>query len=172
MTARDRAKWEARYAGGGHAESEPLPLLAEALAFAPRPGRALDVACGRGRHAIALARAGYAVDAIDISAAALASARERAAGLDVRWREADLDGVAVERGAYAVICCIDFTDDPLLPRLVDALGVRGLLVYSARPSALCSFGPREGDLDRWFASLETLLRREGEERVEYAGRRR
>lgn len=170
MTEADRAKWEARYAGGGHAEAEPEPLLAQALAFTPPIGRALDVACGRGRHAIALARAGYAVDAIDISAAALASARERAAALDVRWREADLDSVEIERGAYAVICCIDFTDDLLMPRLVDGLGVRGLLVYAARPKALGSFGPREGDLDRWFGSLETLIRREGKERVEYAGR--
>ncbi len=152
MTRADRAKWEARYAAGSHPEAEPIALLAEALAFAPR--------------------AGYAVDAVDISAAALASARERAGPLDVRWIEADLDSVAIERGAYAVICCIDFTDERLMPRLVDGLGARGLLVYAARPRALCSFGPREGDLDKWFASLETRIRREGEERVAYAGQRR
>jgi SAM-dependent methyltransferase len=46
------------------------------------PGRALDLGCGPGRNAIWLARAGFTVDAIDLSPAAIAWATERAGEAD------------------------------------------------------------------------------------------
>jgi len=168
----DRRRWEERYGAGAHDETEPVALLEEALSFAPPAGRALDVACGRGRHAIALAKRGYEVDALDISPAALASARERAHDLPIRWREDDVDRAAIERGIYAVVICVDFTDARLVPRLLQALAAGGLLVFRARPRALCRFGPTPGETGRWFAELETLVHREESERVEYVGRRR
>lgn len=54
-----------------------------------RPGRALDVGCGPGRNAIFLARHGFQVDAVDISATAVAWAAERAEGLGIRFRHGD-----------------------------------------------------------------------------------
>jgi 2-polyprenyl-3-methyl-5-hydroxy-6-metoxy-1,4-benzoquinol methylase len=42
------------------------------------PGRVLDLGCGPGRNAVWLAKAGFSVDAIDLSPEALAWARERA----------------------------------------------------------------------------------------------
>ncbi|MET9227480.1 class I SAM-dependent methyltransferase [Lentzea sp. NPDC003310] len=65
-----------------------------------KPGRALDVGCGPGRNAVFLARNGFRVDAVDISATAIAWAGERAAGLDVRLRHGD--AFATE-GAYDLI---------------------------------------------------------------------
>lgn len=63
------------------------------------PGRALDLGCGPGRNALRLAEAGFAVDAVDLSATAIAWAGERAreAGAAVRFRcgdafALDLDG--------------------------------------------------------------------------------
>ncbi|WP_330270540.1 class I SAM-dependent methyltransferase [Lentzea sp. NBC_00516] len=53
------------------------------------PGRALDVGCGPGRNALFLARNGFQVDAVDISATAIRWADERAEGLDVRFRHGD-----------------------------------------------------------------------------------
>ncbi|MEU3650860.1 class I SAM-dependent methyltransferase [Lentzea sp. NPDC034063] len=53
------------------------------------PGRALDVGCGPGRNALFLARNGFQVDAVDISATAIRWATERAEGLDVRFRHGD-----------------------------------------------------------------------------------
>jgi SAM-dependent methyltransferase len=166
MAESDRVRWEARYREGAHAETVPDPLLAEALRFAPAGGRALDAACGRGRHAIALAKRGYEVDAIDISPTGLASARERARGLPVRWIEADLDSWEPPAAAYAVVVCVDFTDERLVPRLLAALAPGGILVYVARPRALCRHGPAPGDVARWFSSLRTLHSRETSERVE------
>jgi SAM-dependent methyltransferase len=54
-------------------------------------GRALDLGCGPGRNTLHLARHGFAVDAVDLSATALAWAGERAeqAGADVTFHRAD-----------------------------------------------------------------------------------
>jgi SAM-dependent methyltransferase len=166
----DRARWEERYRAGSHPETEPDPILGIALRFAPPAGRALDVACGRGRHAIALARRGYRVDAVDLSPTALASARERARGLDIRWIEADLDTWEPERRAYALVLCVDFTDERLFARLLGALAPGGVLAYAARPRARCSYGPKPGDVARWFSPLRTLHSLGTADRVEFVGR--
>ncbi len=46
--------------------------------------RILDVGCGTGRHAVELAKRGYAVTGIDLSASQLGTAREKAATEGVR----------------------------------------------------------------------------------------
>lgn len=59
----------------------------------PRPGaRILDLACGQGRHAVLLARLGYRVAGLDLSAALLGHAQEaaRKAAAEVRWVQADM----------------------------------------------------------------------------------
>ncbi|MFD5830879.1 class I SAM-dependent methyltransferase [Lentzea sp. NPDC060358] len=50
--------------------------------------RVLDAPCGSGRHSIELARRGYAVTGLDISAEAIAFARSSAPSLD--WRLGDV----------------------------------------------------------------------------------
>lgn len=68
-----------------------------------RPGdRVLDVATGAGGMAIAAARAGAFVTGLDITPALLAQARDRAlaAGLDVRWVEADMTAMPEPAAAY------------------------------------------------------------------------
>jgi len=56
-----------------------------------RAKRILDVGCGTGRHAIELARRGYRVTGIDLSAAQLARARDKAreAGVEVEFLQRD-----------------------------------------------------------------------------------
>ncbi len=56
-----------------------------------RAKRILDIGCGTGRHALELARRGYAVTGVDLSEAQLARAREKAAaaGVAVDFRPAD-----------------------------------------------------------------------------------
>jgi len=172
MTAEDRARWEGKYDAGVHPESEPDPVLLRALAFAPPRGRALDVACGRGRHAIALARRGYEVDAVDVSPTGLAFARERAKHLRIRWIEADLDAWKPPEGVYAVVVCVDFSDERLVPRLLRALAPGGVLAYAGRHRGQRAHGPLPGEAARWFRSLTTLRSRDDASRVEFVGRRR
>ena len=57
-----------------------------------RPRRVLELGCGPGRNAVFLASRGCEVDAVDLSPAAIAWARERAAeaGADVRFHCGDV----------------------------------------------------------------------------------
>lgn len=59
----------------------PQPALMELLRDFPPADPILDVGCGSGDHAIAIAREGHAVLGIDIVAAAIDQAREKAAAL-------------------------------------------------------------------------------------------
>jgi SAM-dependent methyltransferase len=54
----------------------PAPLLVSAVAGIPA-GRALDLACGTGRHAIYLAQHGWTVTAVDSAREAIGQLRER-----------------------------------------------------------------------------------------------
>ena len=51
--------------------------------------RVLDVGCGVGRHSIELARRGFSVVGVDVSAGMLAEARRASEGMAVEWVEAD-----------------------------------------------------------------------------------
>ena len=72
------------------------------------PGRALDLACGEGRHAIALAELGWRVTAVDFSEVAIARARKRAAtaGLEVDFECIDLLGFGPDPGASQLVLVI------------------------------------------------------------------
>jgi 2-polyprenyl-3-methyl-5-hydroxy-6-metoxy-1,4-benzoquinol methylase len=71
---------------------EPPALLERAVAARTERGRALDLGCGTGVHAVWLAQQGFDVVAIDFVAAAIAAARERAegAGVEVELHEGDV----------------------------------------------------------------------------------
>ena len=88
----ERDDWDRKYA-----EKEQLWALTPNRTFAGeaedlQPRRALDLACGEGRHAVWLAKRGWRVTAIDFSEVAIARARARAAheGVEVDFRTVDL----------------------------------------------------------------------------------
>ncbi len=68
------------------------PGLLRAVAERRSPGRALDLGCGAGVHAVYLAQLGYCVAGVDFVPAALELARERArvAGVKLELHEADV----------------------------------------------------------------------------------
>jgi SAM-dependent methyltransferase len=67
-------------------------------------GLLLDVACGTGRHTIALSTAGFDVVGLDISANLLRIAKTRGAKLLVR---ADMRFLPFKRNAFTAVVCMD-----------------------------------------------------------------
>jgi SAM-dependent methyltransferase len=70
-----------------------------------RPGsRVLDVPCGSGRHSLALAGRGCRVTGIDVSAEAVAFARNAARGIDVDLLVGDMAAVPTHLRVELAIC--------------------------------------------------------------------
>ncbi|MCA8967727.1 MAG: class I SAM-dependent methyltransferase [Planctomycetes bacterium] len=146
MSDADRDKWQGMYESGRYEpRTQASPLLEEWLPRLPR-GRALDIACGVGRHALRLAEAGYAVDAIDIAPAALAIGRATAAGrgLAIDWQAADIDAFDPPPGRYDVVVCARYVNRLLMPRLPTALTPGGWLLFEHHlRTSLEVNGPRD-----------------------------
>jgi tellurite methyltransferase len=122
-----RAEWDERHRGKPAGEAEPF--LAAMIARMPR-GVALDIAAGRGRNAIALARAGMTVIAVDFSAEAmrLLAATARAADLAIWPVVANLDSFHLKDESFDAIVNINYLDRALFPNFARALRPGGILI--------------------------------------------
>ncbi len=85
-------------------------------------GSVLDVGCGTGRHSIELARRGYSVTGLDLSAEMLAKAAAAAktAAVDVEWIRSDATSFSLPNKYDAAICLCEGSfgllsqmDDPI-----------------------------------------------------------
>jgi SAM-dependent methyltransferase len=99
------------------------------------PGRALDVAMGRGRNALHLAKIGWDVTGFDISAEGLAVARAaaRCAGVKLRtvlqgWEDFDF-GTGKWDLIVMIYAWVPINDFSLMKRIVAGMCPSGLLVF-------------------------------------------
>ena len=83
--------WDARYAADPALWGEQPNQFVRARVADADPGRAVDLGCGNGRNAVWLARRGWHVEAVDISAVGIEQARQRSerAGVHVAWEVGD-----------------------------------------------------------------------------------
>lgn len=72
----------------------------------PQGSSILDIGCGVGRHSIELAKRGYQMTGVDISAGMLFQARKNAevAGVNVRWIQSDATQFKPSKTFDAAIC--------------------------------------------------------------------
>lgn len=174
------ADWDERYRRGEHATVEPSRLLVRAVEmFASQVEggrlagrRALDLACGAGRHAVFLAAQGMCVTAVDASRVGveltLARARERNLSLDARVADLERGEFVIEESAYDLVCDFYYLQRDLFPRMRAGLKAGGLLVaaihmFDESPQAKPmnpDFLLRPGELREAFGGLEILHYRE------------
>lgn len=101
--------WDDRYRSAGQLWSgQPNPVFAAQAADLP-PGEALEAGCGEGADAIWLARRGWTVTAVDVSAVALERGANAAAaaGADIAgritWQREDLRSWGPEPDTYDLV---------------------------------------------------------------------
>jgi SAM-dependent methyltransferase len=152
----------------------PASWLLEHAHLLPREGRALDVACGRGRHARWLAERGLTTLAVDRNADSVQDVNDvaRASGLPLRADVLDLEagGHPLPRSTFDVIVVIHYLHRPLFGALIDALAPGGVLVYETFTVAQAARGKptnpdfllRPGELIELVRPLEILASREGD----------
>jgi len=158
----------------GHHGLAPATWLTLHRALLPASGRALDVACGRGRNAIWLAQQGFETTAVDRDAGAVSALadRARAEGLRLSATVMDLEAGEVTLGdaGYHVIVVVHYLHRPLFPALRAALRPGGVFVYETFTRAQAARGRptnpafllEPGELRRLVAGLEILDEREGD----------
>ena len=165
-----RDKWNARHLESRGLELDPTSawlrrhesLLREAV----RPDtRALDVACGRGRHSLYLAKLGFIVDAWDISEVAVAELSETAErhNLAIRAKAVDLTLERPPADRYDAVVVTRYLDRELFPALEQSLKPGGLLLYEtfvADPNRESSMNPdfllEPGELPTLVPNLDVL----------------
>jgi SAM-dependent methyltransferase len=123
--------WDERYRRGEHTDDEPHRLVVE-FASDLEPGRALDLACGIGRHAIWLAERGWRVTAVDNSRVAFEILRRRAdeRGLSIDFRIADLEQreFIIEPEAYDLILNCLYLQRDLFPAIKAGAQIGGIVI--------------------------------------------
>jgi dihydroneopterin aldolase len=160
------------------ADAGPSRFVAQQLHRLAK-GRALDVACGSGRHTLYLASHGFDVEAIDRDAEQLAkltaAAKQRHLS-QVTVKQVDLERTTDERpefppNAYDTIVVCFYLHRPLFPWLIDALKPNGVLVYETftienyvrhRHPRRWEFCLAQNELLRLTSSLRVLSYDEGE----------
>ena len=97
------------------------------------PGHALDIACGRGRHTLYLAREGFRVEAWDRDAAALEAVQTTAKTLGlstITTRLVDLEQEpTIPPASFELVTVFFYLQRDLFPQIMRALKPDGLLVY-------------------------------------------
>lgn len=173
MGESDRQRWDERYAAKAPPSLDsvgPPGVFAGHAREFPTAGTALDLACGQGTGSVWLALRGLHVLGLDISAVAVAHARElarRAAVADrCRFDVVDLDnGLPAGAPADVILCC-KFRDRRLDRAIIERLAPGGLLAIAALSEVGASAGPfraAPGELTAAFAELTPIAA--GEERA-------
>lgn len=168
----DRVRWDERYASGQGPQSfAPHTWLVD-QAWRLRPGRALDIACGVGRDSLWLARHGFQVHAVDLSAVALNKARAKARemGVDARVQfiQADLTRFHFPRAHYDVIIGFYYWEPAIRSALREAVRPGGYLIYETfniwwkhtRPEIDEMYLLRPGELLAWLKDWQVVAYRE------------
>jgi rhodanese-related sulfurtransferase len=159
--------------GPGKVEGPAGWLVDNADLLRPRM-RMLDVAAGRGRHALVGAAAGFSVVAVDRDAALLARLADQAAAmrLPLTTQALDLEAgpVSLGDGAYDLIVVVHYLHRPLMPAIVAALAPGGVLLYETFTRAQAARGRptnpayllEPGELPRLVAPLAVVRSREAD----------
>jgi 2-polyprenyl-3-methyl-5-hydroxy-6-metoxy-1,4-benzoquinol methylase len=154
--------------------SAPSSWLTENARLLPRVGDALDVACGRGRHAFWLAERGLRTYAVDRDPEVVREVSEEASrrALPISASVLDLETGAVRLtpSEYDVIVVVHYLHRPLFPTLIQALRPGGVLVYETFTREQAARGhPKNpafllepGELVTLVRPLEILASRDGD----------
>jgi SAM-dependent methyltransferase len=140
----------------------PVPLLC-AIASTIPPGRALDLACGRGRNAIWLAQQGWPVTAVDVAPTAIAPLNtHRITAIAANLEAGEYQ---IEESAWDLIVISYYLQRDLFESAKAGLKPGGTIiaiVLTAEPGE--NPGPyqlRPGELVEYFKDFEILQQYEG-----------
>jgi SAM-dependent methyltransferase len=162
--------WDDRYRTAGRLWSgQPNPQLVAQTADLT-PGAALEAGCGEGADAIWLARQGWTVTAVDVSAVALERAADNAAAAGdeiarrITWQREDLLSWVPEPERFDLVSAQfmyapEGELEPMHRRLAAAVRPGGtLLVVGHHPDDLHANVGRTGSADQFWSAQDIAAR--------------
>jgi len=155
-----------------HKSTQPAGFLVANRSLLPPAGRVLDLAMGAGRNSVYLAKAGFDVEGIDVSAEAIekALALADAEGVRISTLVADLEnGYVLSPSTYDLIVCFYYLHRPLIVEIREALRPGGVVVFETYNTDQAEWGrPKNPDhllkhneLLNMFCDYRILRYREG-----------
>ena len=177
MSDEDRRRWDERHAEAGIAEVDAGAFAPIEHLF-PVEGRALEVACGRGKTAVWLAGRGMCVLGVDVSPVAVDLAGQLALRNGVadrcQFELWDLDeGLPLGQPVDLVLCHM-FREPSLDRALLERTAPGGLLAVASLSEVggeSGRFRARPGELRDAFGELELIADDEGDGLAWLLGRR-
>ena len=148
---RPPADWDAAYAGDAPPPwdiGRPQPVFAALAAEGRLSGDLLDVGCGTGEHTLLAASSGANALGVDLAAAAIERARQKAAsrGLSARFEAGDVLSMPLPPAGFDVVIdsgCFHSFDDTDRARYVDVL--RGVTRAGGAVYLACFSDRQPGD---------------------------
>ncbi len=126
MSKQDKDKWNKKFQNKPQLliPREPSKILSN---FVTRVNskKALDLACGSGRHSIFMASMGYNVDAVDISSIAIDSLKKQKDNYNINCIESDLDRYNLKENYYDFIIMTNYINRELISKSLVSLRVDG-----------------------------------------------
>jgi len=152
--------WDEHYLNPADLDFTPGPLLGQVVETVA-PGRALDLACGHGRNSLYLASLGWQVTAVDRSEPAIRILRDRAAGLSIDARVADLERgeFTIEPEAYDLIVDFFYLQRDLFPAIRAGVRVGGIFagaIHLYEEGRHRCFSVASGELRKLFEDWKIL----------------
>jgi SAM-dependent methyltransferase len=153
MAHEDKIRWDAKHSKD-EMPHEPIELVTQYASLAPGK-KALDIACGNGRHTLWLREHGFEVDALDISSVAI----ERLQNIEgVHAKEVDFDTYVLPLHTYDLIVKVYFLQRRLFPQMIEALKPGGVIIMETflhhpdneRAPSNPAFRLHEGELEAAF----------------------
>jgi len=125
VSSKDKERWNQKYKNQALVPREVIPVIKE---FSPLASgnKALDIACGMGRHSRFLAQNGFEVEALDISEIAIESLKNEA---NIVAKVVDFDEHILVENHYDLIVCTYFLERKLFPQIQKALKKGGILIF-------------------------------------------
>ena len=133
------------------------------------PGRALDLACGTGRHAIWLHENGWRVTAVDRNVEAIAQIRAHYPAIDARAIDLELSPFPAREDACDLVICWLYFQRDLYPKIRQSIRPGGIAAVSALLQG--RFAAKPGELGAWFPGWTILHEAESERTCELIVRR-
>jgi len=126
--------WDKKYAQDSYVFGKtPAKFISSNYNYIPSGAKVLDVGMGEGRNAVFLARKGYTVVGVDISAVAVNKAKKLADEFGVRINTfvSSMQKFNPAPSSYDAIICFYYVDRDLNRKLVEWLKPGGILIYES-----------------------------------------